>query len=99
MTTRFKKSRADYPDGVLAIYDNGGRTIDRYRVIYAPFTVDGRNYFPTRDMSARPTHPQGYGISSDFGHKPRRLKGDRVIPFDALPEDCRLCIEDDLRSE
>lgn len=99
MITQFKKSRSDYPDGVLAIYDNGGRTIDRYCVVYAPFTVEGRNYFPTLSMSASPTHAQGYGIHDEYERRPTRLPGDRVIPFDAMPEECRRCVEDDLRND
>lgn len=99
MTTRFKKSRADYPDGVLAIYDNGGRTIDRYCVVFAPFVADGRNYFPTLSMSARPADPQGVGVHGEYERRPTRLPGDRVIAFDTLPEDCRRCVEADLSAD
>lgn len=97
MSTRFKKSRADYPLGILAIYDNRGRTADRYCVVFTPFSVDGRLCFPTLSMSAHPTHPQGVGIHSEYERRPTRLPGDRVISFDALPEECRRCVEADLR--
>ncbi len=67
MTAR--KSRADYPDGVLGIYDNGGLreyrgewrgSADRYTVVYDGET-DGRGqtFYPYLAMSTRPFHPQG----------------------------------------
>jgi hypothetical protein len=96
MTTRYRKSRSDYPEGVLAIYDNGGSSIDRYCVVFAPFAVDGKNYFPTLHMSERPIHPQGYGIHGEYERRPTRLPGDHVIAFDALPEECQKCVESDL---
>jgi hypothetical protein len=99
MPATYRKSRRDYPDGILAIYDNGGRTVDRYCVVYAPFAVDGRSYYPTLHMNATPSHPLGYGIHGEYERRPRRLPGDRVISLDALPEECRRCVEDDLRAD
>ncbi len=97
MTTRFKKSRADYPLGILAIYDNRGRTADRYCVVFTPFAHEERLWFPALHMSEKPSHPQGVGTTAEYERRPTRLPGDRVISFDALPADCRECVEGWLR--
>ena len=78
MTAR--KSRADYPDGVLGIYDNGGLrdhrgewrgSADRYTVVYDGETDErGQTFYPYLAMSERPFHPQGIGI---HGETPFRL--------------------------
>jgi hypothetical protein len=100
MTTAFKRSRADYPLGILAIYDNGGRTSDRYMVVFTPYNLFGGLRFPTLSMSAKPSHPQGVGLRGEVTHRPTRRPGERVIGMNALPDDCRRCVEDDLlRSE
>jgi hypothetical protein len=55
----------------IRIYDNGGKTFDRYTAIY---TGKYRNrignefekgWFQHRAMSANPFHPQGVGISGE----------------------------------
>ena len=60
----------------IKIYDNGGRTLDRYTVVYP----DG--YW--RFMSANPLHPQGVCMWAEPlpGAKP---DGRRVLP-DQVPE-------------
>ena len=93
----FKKSRADYPPGILAIYDNGGRTAARYTVVFTPFASGGDLWFSTLTMSANPSHPQGVGLRGEYSSRPTRGRGDRVISLDDLPADCRRCVEDDLR--
>ena len=90
---RFKKSRSDYPDGILAIYDNGGRTSDRYCVVFSPIVSDGRQWFTTMYMSEHPTHPQGIGLTGEHATRPTRGRGDRVISLDSLPAECRECVE------
>ncbi len=94
MRTRFKKSRSDYPAGILAIYDNGGKTADRYCVVFAPAATGRQNHFTTLTMSARPYHPQGVGITAEHSTRPTRSVGDRVISLEALPDDCRQCVEE-----
>lgn len=58
----------DCPSGVLAIYDNGGKTFDRYTVFYKP--EDATSFADTwighRDMSAHPSSPGGYGIYGEM---------------------------------
>ena len=58
----------DCPSGVLAIFDNRGKTIDRYTVVYAePITYDDNSmWIGLRDMSADPFHPQGIGIYGEY---------------------------------
>jgi hypothetical protein len=97
--TRFKKSRADYPDGVLAIYDNGGRTADRYCVVFAPFVTGRQHWFTTLNMNDRPYHPQGIGMTGEHAVRPTRNSGDRVISIDAMPPHCRQCVEEYLRPD
>lgn len=57
----------DCPDRVLAIYDNGGQTHDRYTVYYKPVTPlrDLRDRIEYRGMSEDPCSAQGFGIYDD----------------------------------
>lgn len=50
----------DCPAGVLAIFDNGGKTFDRYTVLYVP--APGTEWIGYRGMSSNPYDPQGFGI-------------------------------------
>ncbi len=94
MTAR--KSRADYPDGVLGIYDNGGLrehrgewrgSADRYTVVYDGKTDErGQTFYPYLAMSERPFAPQGIGIHGET----------RCIAFEDLPEDCQRAVRRDL---
>jgi hypothetical protein len=93
-TKTYKRSRASYPDGILAVYDNRGRSIDRYFVVFTPDAVDGVNWFTTLAMSAKPSSPYGVGITGQYRTRPTRAKGDRVIDFTDLPEDCQRCVTD-----
>lgn len=54
----------DCPAGVLAIYDNGGATFDRYTVFYKPLERQdyAHGYIGYRGMSESPASPQGFGI-------------------------------------
>ena len=95
----FRVSRVGYPKGVLAIYDNGGKTIDRYTVVYTPWELDGVPVFPYVGMSGAPFHPQGFGQHGELvGIRPVRGPGERVIAFSDLPEDCQKLVRSDLAS-
>ena len=99
---RFRRARTDYPDGVLAIYDNGDQTADRYLVIYTPLYYNhcaNKPTFPNLSMSGAPYHPQGislhgetvgYRITGGWG------TGQKVIGFDDLPADCQRVVREDL---
>ena len=109
--SRFKprKSRAVWlegaPDYVVACYDAGPDTGDRYTVLYgAPlWTPDyaaawdrTRNgdprFLPARAMSAHPFHPHGIGLFVDAMRGPHL---GRKIKWADLPEDCKRCVLQD----
>lgn len=96
MTTAFKKSRADYPLGILAIYDNRGRTADRYSVVFTPYNFFGGLRFPYLTMSENPSHPQGVGMHGESKGRPTRHRGERVIRFCDLPAACQQIVREDL---
>jgi hypothetical protein len=84
------------PKALLAVYDNGGRSFDRYTALYgAPlWQPECRTMLPARFMSEHPQHPQGFGI---FGEHPAHLRSalGRKVRFCDLPPDVRRCIESD----
>lgn len=85
-----------YPKGVKAVYDDGGKSIDRYTVYYSDrkaWGYDGGKLWPCVAMNAVPFHPQGFGQHSSgmLG----RHNGKR-IPFEDLPEDCQKLVRQDL---
>lgn len=83
----------------IRCYDNGGKTFDRYTVIYLDHKVDkvekysGKQLYEGRGLSTYPTSPQGFGLSieacvhSGLGKR---------ISFDDLPIDCQKVICRDL---
>ena len=73
-------------------YDNGGKTADRYTVVYLEL-VSGLRYYNAVGMSCAPFHPQGVGqhCTAQLG----RHLGKRIA-FDDLPDDCKILVENDL---
>lgn len=67
-TQSAKFLNTDCPAGVLAIYDNGGKTFDRYTVFYKPSeAVDyAYGYIGYRGMSEDPYSPSGFGIYGEM---------------------------------
>lgn len=98
---RYRRSRTDYPAGVLSVYDNGGKTTDRYTVVYRPFEMDGRNYYPVAYMSGAPFHPQGVCQHTELRFRPTGgwETGQKVIAFEDLPADCQRVVRQDLEEE
>lgn len=80
---------------VIAIYDNGGKTADRYTVYYniVESIRNGNNLYACLGMSEHPFHPQGIGMHSS-GRLGRH--NGRRIPFDKLPTDCQKAVLQDL---
>ena len=68
----------------IRVYDNGGKTFDRYTVAY----MDETNgvFVQMLGMSENPFHPQGFGQHCEG--TPGRHLG-RRISFNELPEDCQ----------
>jgi len=90
----------NYP---LKIYDNGGKSWDRYTVVYVhrdnrtPYTYS-KTVFSGYDgvcMSENPTHPQGCG-SYQEGIEPGLHLGKRIL-FKDLPKRCRDLVKSDIR--
>jgi hypothetical protein len=100
---KFRKLRKSYPEGVCGIYDNGGRSADRYTAVFDPFRdeMDGRVYWYYLAMSAHPFHPQGAGISDcTVGFRPGSCGNSgwsnacgKVIEWEDLPEDCQTAVK------
>lgn len=65
-SAKFRDS--DCPADVLAIYDNGGKTFDRYTVFFKPVEPleDMKGRIEYRGMSEHPFDPQGFGIGGDM---------------------------------
>lgn len=89
-----KRSRPKWlqsaPHYVLACYDNGGKTADRYTVLFGwPFWSEpmGRDV-PYLGMSAYPTHPQGF---SQWGEMPshNRAACGKHVAWLELPDEIR----------
>jgi len=78
----------------LRFYDNGGKTFDRYTVLYMD-CAEGRGLYGARGMSANPFHPQGFGQSC--AAMPGAHLGKRIT-FEALPHDCQRAIVQDLKT-
>ena len=99
-----KRSSARWLEGaprpVLACYDSGPKTIDRYTVLYgAPFWSDewGRT-IPYFAMSAAPFHPPGFGQHGEMRSIDRSVLG-RKIRFTDLPPDCQRAVRLDCEEE
>lgn len=94
----------DCPDGVLAIYDNGGETLDRYTIYYKP-DADAEPYNGTLWIdyfaaSEDPTSPGGFGIhGQDPAHQVAAYRS-RVYRESAkwseLPDAVKDCVRRDL---
>ncbi len=76
----------------IRIYDNGGKTFDRYTVVYMD-CPEGRGLYGARGMSAHPFHPQGFGMCCTA--MPGRHLG-RRIAFEQLPVDCQKLVQQDI---
>ena len=92
------------PNGIpkwIRCYDNGGKTADRYTVIYThahSFGMQGRTVGV--GMSADPYHPQGFGQHFDFScgvDRPKCKHLGRKIKFQDLPGDCQKLVLNDYK--
>lgn len=72
----------------VRIYDNGGKTADRYTVIYMD-CPEGRGLYGSRGMSADPFHPQGFGMWG--AAMPGKHLGKRIKLKD-LPPACQRAV-------
>lgn len=86
-------------------YDNGGRSADRYTVVYAGRYDHKANGYLYIGMSENPFHPQGVGMHGDapnyIDNRGYSQKGGyshlgKAISFDDLPEQCRRAVMQDV---
>ena len=78
---------------LVRLYDNGGKTFDRYTAVYMNEPEYQPNTFAARGMSEHPFSPQGFGCSCTA--MPGRHLGKR-IKFEDLPKDCQRLVLQDL---
>lgn len=84
---------------VKAVYDNGGKTFDRFTVVYDSSRTtlknhNGRRLWECVGSSMNPNSPHGFFQHSDCTlgkHLGKR------ITFADLPEEVRKCVERDLQ--
>jgi hypothetical protein len=81
------------PSALLAVYDNGGKSFDRYTALYgAPLWVPSMAHtIPARFMSSDPFHPQGVGMYGEVKAYYRDSFGKKVRFLD-LPDAVKRCI-------
>lgn len=77
----------------IRVYDNGGKTLDRFTVVYMFDKQRDPGMFGARGMSEQPFHPMGFGQFTTA--MPGRHLGKRVDLTD-LPEDCQALVARDL---
>ncbi len=79
----------------IRCYDNGGKTADRYIVV---FTKGKRVYL---SMNREPFHPQGIGMHGEWNKgensidRPTYGHLGKKIAFNQLPEDCQKLVRQD----
>ena len=73
----------------VRIYDNGGKTFDRFTAVFLDRPARSPNTFGCFGMSERPAHPQGFGQ-----HSTARLGAHlgKRITFAALPKECQAAL-------
>ena len=74
----------------IRCYDNGGKTADRYTVVFLDQPERAVNTFVALGMNSTPFHPQGFGQHT--AAMPGRHLGKRIA-FASLPEDCQKLVE------
>ena len=70
----------------VRIYDNGGKTADRYTAVFLAMPEAATGTFHAVGMNESPFHPQGIGMSCTA--MPGRHLG-RRIALGELPADCQ----------
>ena len=77
----------------VRLYDNGGKSFDRYTAVYMKEPERSPNTYNARGMSENPYHPQGFGQCCSA--MPGRHLGKRIT-FDELPPDCQRLVRGDM---
>lgn len=77
----------------VRIYDNGGKTADRYTAVYMDEPERQKGLYACVGMDDRPFSPQGFGqhgVAMPGAHLGKR------IDFADLPKDCQRLVRQDL---
>ncbi len=77
----------------IKCYDNGGKTVDRYTVVYMDQPERDGKCFAAVGMNAAPFHPQGFGQHCTA--MPGRHLG-KLVKLSDLPADCQKLVKQDL---
>lgn len=71
--TKMQQARQDrlLPNGIpryVRCYDNGGKTCDRYTVVFSKKSITESRpfWYAVLGMSGAPFHPQGVGLHSEY---------------------------------
>lgn len=91
------------PKELIAVYDNGGKTLDRYTAVYSDsFLYRGQWWTFYRGMSEDPFSPGGYGIMGEISRYDLSAYRNRVyrqyVSYDSLPEQVKKSIELDCQA-
>lgn len=89
-TSRKRSSlRRNSKTSQFGIYDNGGKTADRYTILYrVPQKSHGESYYVYFGMDEHPNHPQGFG---QHGELPARAyRAHQLSKFRALGKPIKL---------
>ena len=82
--------------GIKAVYDDGGKSIDRYTVYFSnpkDWGITQTGIYPCVGMNGAPFHPQGFCQHSEGMLGPHNGK---KIRFKDLPKDCQRAVRRDL---
>lgn len=93
----------------IRCYDNGGKTADRFTVVFTRTGQTGSNRQVKQNsghlyvsMSAMPYHPQGFCQHGESQHNPIDYPTyshlGKKIKFDDLPLDCKELVRDNYKS-
>ena len=82
---------------MVRCYDNGGKSMDRYTVVFTGrYTHKTNRSFWYVGMSGSPFHPQGIGMHGESEYtpidKPTYSHLGKKIKFEDLTEDCQKCV-------
>ncbi len=90
---------ADCPAHVLAIFDNGGKTWDRFTILYTP--APGSEWVEYFGASEHPFDPQGFGQHGEIllhearAYRYRACAARESAKWSTLPEDVKRAVRMD----
>jgi hypothetical protein len=76
----------------VRVYDNGGKTFDRYTLLIPSLNTPRKNeYF---GFNENPFHPQGFGqFCGEYHYESSYKHLGKLIPIENLPEQARKYVE------